>query len=258
MRENYSDWYSQIESLLGKKILSKQAFHFSIKAAPRRPFSVTKTDGKIQIILDQLDPSVDRVGSVSYQNLGATKSADKFIMIYTVSGDQLIPVFGQIAELLPVYLDSKTPDTTGQLLALGTAQFAELRFGNYQEVLKLGSGTFFQALSNLNLKNVRYDVGDIITEAEHKKLESDHYRSKFVRLEIKISETVPKEQIQIGAPLSTKTGWAAKANIETKDGVKFVRGQIYSEEEMKKCPEDKRFKFIQTGMPNVVPEEVPA
>jgi hypothetical protein len=77
MEKNYENFYGQIEELVGKKNMAKSVFYFSLKAAPKRSFSIVKKDGKIQITLDELRPLEDRVGSVSYAALGANKSADK-------------------------------------------------------------------------------------------------------------------------------------------------------------------------------------
>ena len=125
------------------------------------------------------------------------------------------------------------------------------------DLIKKGGGNFYVALSNLSLKDVFYERGDIIPEVEYKKLENDHYKSKFVLTEVRISDKIPKKMTELGEPLSVESGWICRANVSTGDDVNFERGQVYSEEEMKLCPPEKRFKFVLAGRPNVKPD-IPA
>lgn len=256
MQENYSEFYSQIEELVGKKNMAKPAFYFSLKAAPRRSFSIVKKDGKIQVTLDELRPLEDRVGSVSYAALGANKSAEKVTVIYLIANNQLTPIFAQLGELAPLHQGTDA-DSMRQLATYGTIVQNELRYGNYLDLIKKGAGKFYVVLSNLNLKDVRYDAGDIIPESEWKALENDHYRSKFVLTEVNISDKVPGKMTELGAPLSTKTGFLCRANVSTADDKKYVRGQVLSNEEFEAVPVDKRHKFVPVGSPNVTPVDVP-
>jgi hypothetical protein len=255
MEQNYSDFYSQIEQLVSKKTMAKPAFHFSLKAAPKRSFSISKKDGKIQVTLDELRPLEDRVGSITYAALGANKSADKLVVIYTVSDNQLIPVFAQLGVLAPLHQGTDA-ESMRQLAAFGTIVSNELRYGNYLDLIKKGPGIFYVVLANLNLKDVRYDRGDIVPEVEYKKLNA-HYQSKFVQTVVSISDKLPEKMTELGTPLSTKTGFLCRANISTADDIKFKRGEVYSEEQMKSCPSDKKHKFTIVGRPNVTPE-IPA
>lgn len=255
MEKNYENFYGQIEELVGKKNMAKSVFYFSLKAAPKRSFSIVKKDGKIQITLDELRPLEDRVGSVSYAALGANKSADKLVVIYAVSGNQMTPIFTQLGELAPLH-QGTDGDSMRQLAAFGTIVSNELRYGNYLDLIKKGPGIFYVALANLNLKDVRYDQGDIIPELEFKKLNA-HYQSKFVQTVVSISDKVPGKMTEIGSPLAVKTGWFCRANVSTADDVKFERGQVYTADEMKLCPSDKKHKFVLTGSPNVT-SEIPA
>ena len=258
MQENYENFYSQIEELVGKKKMASPEFFFSLKAAPKRSFSICKTkDGKIQVTLDELRPLEDHVGSISYAALGANKAADKLVVIYAVSDHQMTPVWAQIADLAPLHQGADA-DSMRQLAAYGTIVQNELRYGNYLDLIKKGTGKFYVAQSNLNLKDVRYDAGDIIPEAEYKKLENDHYRSKFVLTEVSISDKVPGKMTELGAPLSVQQGWICKANISTADNKKYIRGQVYSNEQFEAVPIDKRHKFVPVGSPNVMPVDVPA
>ncbi len=225
--------------------------------APKRPFIIYKDSGKVQITLGELKAVEDFAGEHSYQELGATKSVQKLDLAYTISGAELVPVYAQIGELLPMYLEEGNLDMPEKLRALAEMQFNELGYGFYDDILKLKNGTYFRALANLNLKDVRYNTGDIINEKALEALD-DHYQNKFAPMILEVSDKVPKTAFEVGQPLSIKVGWRCKANISTSDDIRFEKDEIYSDAEMEKCPGSKKYKFERIGKPEVAPEDTPA
>lgn len=251
MQDKHVNHFKQLEDLVGKQKLKQKQFSLTIKCAPKRPISVVKTGSNLQITLEELNPHRDRVGSISYADLGVTQGADRLIVLFSITDKALVPTYAQVGELLPLY--SNAPEAPQKLDIFAEVIFRELTYGDYGTTMKLGTGTRYKALANIDMKDRRINRDDVIDEKVYKSL-NPHLQNKFVPIEINFSEKVPAKMLELGTALSTKVGWACKANISTADDKKYVRGELYSNEQYEQVPENKKHKFIR--MSSAMPVEI--